>query len=193
MVGLGMCVGIVFIREKMDKRVTSPRDARQLSNLPQLGVIPSAEKAMTRWRFLPGQARRIDESESAVLQEPLLVESFRSTLASLMRESAGARRPQVILVTSPGPEEGQTTIASNLGKALAETGQRVLVFDGDFRRPRAHKAFGIPNTRGLVDLLADDSPIAEYPKELLSVSTSVTNLHVLPNGSRSEILMGSFP
>jgi capsular exopolysaccharide synthesis family protein len=116
----------------------------------------------------------------------MLAESFRVVLASLMRETAGFNRPQVILVTSPGPEEGKTTIASNLGRALAETGRRVLVFDADFRRPRAHKVLGVPNTRGLVDLLAETTPMDDYSREDFGVRTAYPHLYVLPNGRRSE-------
>ena len=84
----------------------------------------------------------------------LLAESFRVTLASLLRRPFDA---QVILVTSPGPGEGKTTIASNLAIALAEIGRRVLIIDADFRRPRVHKVFGVVNTWGLADLLAEQT------------------------------------
>lgn len=204
--GLGLCCGIVFLREKMDRRVNSPDHARQLFNIPQLGVIPSDEEGCDHEsrRFLPGLRRSPVTSEISGLlpapghpedhstnpsiysRKPLLAESFRVTLASLMRESVGLRRPQVILVTSPGPGEGKTTIASNLSMALAETGRRVLLCDADFRRPSVHKVFGIACTRGLVDLLAEQTPVVEYPREALGVRTSVPNLLVLPNGSRSE-------
>ena len=206
MVGLGLCCGIAFLREKkMDPRVGSPHHARQLFDLPQLGVIPSVEETAGRRRFLPalGRAPR-DQYETHGLQvlsdrdhsgpaspaiasqKLLLAESFRVTLASLMRQTTGPRRPQVILVTSPGPEEGKTTVTSNLAVALAETGRRVLVFDADFRRPKVHKVFGVANTHGLVDLLAEEAPVGEYSREALGVRTSIPNLLVLPNGSQSE-------
>jgi capsular exopolysaccharide synthesis family protein len=92
----------------------------------------------------------------------------------------------VILVTSPGPGEGKTTIASNLAIALAEIGRRVLVIDADFRRPRVHKFFGVVNTWGLTDLLTDQTPIAAYPKEVFGLRTAIPRLFALPNGGPAE-------
>lgn len=201
--GLAMSCGLAFLRERMDQRVRSPGHARQLFNLPQLGVIPSAEQAPSLWQSLPGPVRgRLAQSETDMVaaitnndgsvghfvssDHTLLAESFRVTLASIMRDSENLRRPQVLLVTSPGPEEGKTTIATNLGIALAETGRRVLILDADFRRPRAHKVFGVANTNGLANLLADDSPVNKYSRESLGVKTPVPNLFILPNGSQSQ-------
>ena len=180
--GLAVCFGIAFLREKMDKRVNSPKQARRLFNLPQLGVIPSVGEKGTSPNLLLGLA----QDRSAPPVNPLVAESFRLTLASLMRETAGALPPQVILVTSPCPEEGKTTIASNLGMSLAETGRSVLLVDADFRRPRAHKLFGIPNTKGLADLMSGESPVRSYGREALGVATLVPNLMVLPNGSQTQ-------
>ena len=200
--GLALCAGIVFLREGLNQRVSSPTHARQMFNIPQLGVIPSVEAAEPRRTLLPGLGLKNgaeDEAADGARFPPFvgvetgsspqvswLAESFRVTLASLVRESQGVGPPQVILVTSARPKEGKTTIACNLGKALAETGRRVLVLDADFRRPRVHKVFGLPSGRGLVDLLSEDTAIDEYPDEALSVGTSTPRLHILPNGRRSE-------
>ncbi len=203
--GLAICCVIGFALESSDKRVNSPRHARLLFNIPQLGVIPSVAELRQTRRFLPGIGGNSESEdrpasnliiggngdESSTIspvyaQRPLLAESFRVTLASLMRESAGAHRPKVILVTSPGPSEGKTTIASNLAVALAETGRKVLVLDADFRRPRVHKVFGLPNTHGVGDLLNEKLPVAAAPRETLGVRTAVPNLLILPNGTRTE-------
>ena len=198
--GLGLCCGIVFLRERLNQRVTSPDHARQMFNLPQLGVIPSLERPKIRKRLLttlgggsvvpqdlavPAFGASNLSAELVASGTPLHAESFRVTLASLMRGQMGTQ-PQVILVTSPGPEEGKTTITCNLGRALAETGRRVLVIDADFRRPRVHKVFGLPNAVGIVDLLSETTPIREYRRDALGFPTSISNLLLLPNGSRSE-------
>ena len=113
---------------------------------------------------------------------PEVAESFRVTLASLMRENGAGNRPQTILVTSPRPAEGKTTIASNLGVALAETGRRVLLVDADCRRPFLHKMFGVPNTWGLTNILAGDSEISDQ----LGIPTRFPGLMLLPNGPPPE-------
>jgi capsular exopolysaccharide synthesis family protein len=61
---------------------------------------------------------------------------------------------KVIMVTSPGPKEGKTTVCANLGVALAQAGKRTLGVDCDLRRPMIHKFFGSKNTYGVVDAIA---------------------------------------
>lgn len=202
--GLAICAGIGVLRQMLDQRVSSPIEARQLLNLPQLGVIPSlnGNTKQQRWTLpslgkgaqtelsitnaLPTSTGLSTLDPSSATREPLLAESFRSTLASLMRESASSRPPQVILVTSVGPAEGKTTIACNLGIALAESGRRVLVVDSDFRRPRVHSVFGLPNSRGLADILQGSSALNEIAREDLGERTALSRLWILPNGCRSE-------
>jgi capsular exopolysaccharide synthesis family protein len=196
MAGLILCCGIGIVIEKLQHRVTSPTHARGLFNLPQLGVIPSAVRTANHRQLLPGAGtmRPADTEASGLVSsinrlgdfttgddsdKYLLAESFRVTLASLLRRPFDA---QVILVTSPGPGEGKTTIASNLAIALAEIGRRVLIIDGDFRRPRVHKFFGVANTWGLTDLLTEQTPIAAYPKEAFGLRTAIPRLYALPNG-----------
>ena len=61
--------------------------------------------------------------------------------------------------------EGKTTVVSNLGIALAEIGNRVLLIDGDMRRPRLHKVFDQVNSWGLSDVLREKNAIEELPPD----------------------------
>ena len=78
-----------------------------------------------------------------------ITESFRGTLASILRNQASNKNQKMILITSPGPAEGKTTVVQNLGIALAESGRKVLLVDADFRRPHLHRKFSLPNEWGL--------------------------------------------
>jgi capsular exopolysaccharide synthesis family protein len=85
-------------------------------------------------------------------------EAFRLLLTSIL--FIGRRRPiQVVVVTSPGPSEGKSTVASNLALAFAETGRTALVIDCDMVRPRQHEILAVPNESGLGDLLAASEPL----------------------------------
>lgn len=188
--GLALTVGIVFLREKLDSSVKGPGLTRSLMNAPELGVIPSAELDRSRnsTKGLLKRFRRKESESSALIpyeemgESPsILAESFRGTLASLLGNHGYDELPRVILVTSSGPHEGKTLVTANLGIALAEAGRRVLLVDTDFRRPRLHQVFQVSNERSLVDLLNEQSPVADYTVEAFGLSTAIPGLTLLPN------------
>jgi succinoglycan biosynthesis transport protein ExoP len=83
----------------------------------------------------------------------LIAESFRAALASILFTRQSSRPPRTLVVTSPSPSEGKTTVVCNLAISIAETGQRVLLVDADTRKPRIHEIFDLPNEFGLTTLL----------------------------------------
>ena len=86
--------------------------------------------------------------------------------------------------------EGKTTVTSNLGIALAEISEKVLLIDADVRSPRLHKLFDLNNTWGLSDLLSDTDHAEERPLETLVQPTAASNLYVLPAGPTTEQIFG---
>jgi capsular exopolysaccharide synthesis family protein len=89
-----------------------------------------------------------------------LAEAYRHLRTSVLLSSAG-RAPRTLVVTSCVPSEGKTTTTINLAVTVAQTGARVLVIDGDMRRPSVHAAFGIENKHGLSNVLSSDMNEAE--------------------------------
>jgi receptor protein-tyrosine kinase len=79
--------------------------------------------------------------------------------------------------------EGKTTVASNLGIGLAEIGNKVLLIDGDMRRPRLHKVFEADNSWGLSDVLREKNAIEDLPLDALVKRTAVPHLYLLPSGA----------
>lgn len=189
MFGLALCVGIIFVRERLDRSIKAPGASRRLFNAPELGVIPNLGVngfAVNKRGWLGAKGMNgTHENGSALVVQPngpqYVTESFRSTLASILRAQASGKPQKIILVTSPGPSEGKTTVVHNLGMVLAETGRRVLLVDADFRRPHLHRKFGLPNEWGLIDVLCDDLPLDEYPPERLETPTGLPGLSILPN------------
>ncbi|MBT5127999.1 MAG: hypothetical protein HOM35_06945, partial [Rhodospirillaceae bacterium] len=59
------------------------------------------------------------------------------------------------------PSEGKTMLSFNLARVAAASGQRVLLLDGDLRRPRIHKSLGIPNDMSLIEVLNGDVQLDE--------------------------------
>jgi succinoglycan biosynthesis transport protein ExoP len=191
--GVALAGGLVFLRERMDRSIRSPGVSRRLFNAPELGVIPNLGQnggmlAKANWRAA-AKSRGLNgthEDPATALATwqsgpAFIAESFRGTLASILRNQATGKTQKMIMITSPGPAEGKTTVVQNLGIALAETGRRVLLVDADFRRPHLHREFSLPNEWGLIDLLLEDQPLSEYPPERLGSFTGLPGLSILPN------------
>jgi capsular exopolysaccharide synthesis family protein len=202
----GLMAGAAYAlwRELSDTRVRAPGELSAMLRMPELGAIP---KAPVRGHVSDGGLPRrpvlslmIESSTSeprsrsernrlvlATAQESLLIDSCRSVLTSLFA-SGRVPVPRKLTVSSVMRGEGKTTVTCNLGVTMAKWRKRVLLIDGDFRRPQLHGYFGTPNENGLSDLL--DTPAAELPEKLAqSVRPgSVDGLFFIPSGARSEQL-----
>ena len=97
-------------------------------------------------------------------------ESFRGLRSALMFMTTGSERPKMVLITSAVPNEGKSTVAANLARALALGGARVVLVDGDLRKGGLHRMKGLPGGPGLTDALNN-------PDEL----DKVIRINCLPN------------
>jgi capsular exopolysaccharide synthesis family protein len=95
-----------------------------------------------------------------------MAETFRTLRTNL--EFASVDKPlKTILITSPGSGEGKTTVATNLAAVMAQANKRVILLEGDLRRPRVHRALGMSNQIGLSDVFRgqmDIRDVARYSK-----------------------------
>lgn len=175
-----------FVRERSDSTLKEPGDASFLLNLPELGTVrrmperkalaaaPLSVKRSTR-RWL---RRSIGPNEQAYL----LAESFRSIATSILFSAADGRSPRVVVFTSAGPAEGKTTLVANTGAALARSGRKVLLVEGDLRRNRLDQIFGLPNEFGLSTLLSDPATALKNVKATVQ-QTREPRLGVLTSGA----------
>ena len=199
--GVLLGFGFVLLRERIDHRISAPGDAQVYLDLPELGVIPLDETAVSKQisagphaphRSVPaispqsvGKSRLSDCPELATWKRKpsLVAECARTTLTSILLPSKNGEGPRIIVLTSPSPGDGKTTVACNLSLAVAEIGRKVLLIDGDLRRPRLHKVFGIANNWGLSDVLWADTPLETVPIADVVRETEVCGLSLLPGGS----------
>ena len=108
------------------------------------------------------------------------VEQYRK-LAAALHHAQADRGLKAIIVTSANPGEGKSLTASNLALTLSQSYQRrVLLVDGDLRRPSLHNLFGVPNLAGLSDGLAHNSIQAIAVREISP------RLSILPSGPPIE-------
>jgi capsular exopolysaccharide synthesis family protein len=162
LMGLVVAVGLAFGIEYLDDTIKTPDDITRRLRIPLLGLVPAI-----RGERVP------------LLSEPVphdFGEAFRSLRTSLVFTSAG-EHTRIVAVTSSQPLEGKTTTAANLALALALGGSRVLVIDGDMRRPGLHKSLGVENNVGLSHLLQGQARVRDAVQR-----TAEPNLLMIPAG-----------
>jgi len=125
--------GIALARDQLDQTIHSAEEVPTLLGLPVLGTVP----AMSR-------RQKPQERGRAILLRPESpeAEAFR-TIRTAVFFGAPREQARTILVTSPAPGDGKSTLVSNLAIAMARAGQKILVLDADFRRPMQHTIFGV--------------------------------------------------
>ena len=189
----GLLIGfaVVILKDQTRRQVNEPGEVEAVLSLPELGVIPCSmasnlfSRTKPLWPPLLSGIRSEDGPVELVTwqQRPsMMAESFRALLASILFSGEEGARPQVIVVTSPNPGEGKSTVASNLAIALAEIHHRVLLIDSDMRNPRLHRIFSVENSWGLTDLLQGGGAIETLPLAGLCRGTEIPRLSVLPSG-----------
>ncbi|MDX2150553.1 MAG: polysaccharide biosynthesis tyrosine autokinase [Bryobacteraceae bacterium] len=196
--GLLLGYGCAFLHEhlyrrRLERRFASPGNAGRLLNVPELGVIPtknlgfSAQRPFFRIRRRKGTLS-LTSAAPETPREPLhiwgdktsiVAESFRLTLTSLTRTAPGNAAPRVVLVTSPSPGEGKTTVAANLGVAMAEVNRKTLVIDMDLRRPSVHSVFGLTPEKDWTSIVLGDEAITGEAVERFLHGTRFEGLSVL--------------
>jgi capsular exopolysaccharide synthesis family protein len=194
--GGGILLGLVlaFVIERVNRSLKSPGEVSLHLRVPALGVIPQCDLGLIRrpGRVDPlevlngnGNAPVPDERVELVTWQDspsVVAESFRSVITSILLSDAKGRPPKVIVVTSAARQDGKSTTVSNLGLALAEIGQKVLLIDADMRKPRLHQIFDVRNSWGLSDLLREKSSLKDCPLEAIARKTHINNVYLLPSG-----------
>ena len=172
-VGLMGAFGLVFLLEYLDRTIKDPQEVQKQFDLPVIGVVPHVEGnklfAMSDPRSPPAEAFR--------------------TLRTNIQYSSVDKPIKSILITGANPFCGKSTMSSNLGVTLAQSGALVLLVDADMRRPMLHKMFNISSEPGLSSLIFNEEleindvvrksehenllvmpsgPIPPYPAEMLA-------------------------
>jgi capsular exopolysaccharide synthesis family protein len=191
MTGLFAGVGFVLMRDRFNRNIEAPGISQGYLRLPELGVIPAAKLASRRLAWLPASTKvplqlKSNGQDSITREHANLAEAYRATLTSILLPTLHGEGPRVLVLTSPDPGAGKTTVTSNLGMATAEIGRRVLLVDADLRRPRLHRLFEIPNSFGLTDILRITTPLEDIPVNQLVRQTKIPGLYLVPSGPTTD-------
>jgi polysaccharide biosynthesis transport protein len=185
---LGCGVGLAFLLEYLDDSVRSMEDVERHLHLPAIAVIPQVDNARPK-RLLPLSGKKNAIALNGNGSQELLLtdidkrspvaEAYRHLRTSILLSTAG-RPPRTMLITSSVPSEGKTTTAVNTAISLAQTAAKVLIMDGDMRRPRLHSIFNLNNSTGLSALLSREASESEIAAAIQQDERS--GLYVLTAG-----------
>jgi polysaccharide biosynthesis transport protein len=196
-VGLMFGTAAAFAREHLDKSVHSRRDVQTATGLRVLGLLPAMRPASGvaalarraglhfRWRDARRAGRAVMAQAAAVASREgsewgKAREAFNGLHAGLSFATAGPSG-RMLIVASPLPGDGKTTVAVNLATTMARQGQKVLLVDGDMRRGMVHRALRLPRAPGLSDILLGASDLAGALRTVQIAPGR--NLCVLVNGT----------
>jgi len=154
-------LGLAFLFENLDSTLYTAEQIENVTKLPALGSIPNVEI----------QTRMVANNGSNPYGEAFL--RLRANIHSLNQDTPIS----TLVVTSPEPGEGKSTIATNLAIALAKSGQKVVIVDCDMRIPTQHRIWKLPNNKGLSKVLMQESDLEDAIQE-----TSIPMVQVLTSG-----------
>jgi capsular exopolysaccharide synthesis family protein len=184
--GLGLLLGLIGAlgRELFDRTIRGSEDAEQELGIALLGSLPNVLDGRGTYPYYGGSpkhaagAQPVSAPELVVHTHPksAVAEAARAVRTNLMFSSPD-RPYKALLVTSAGPSDGKTTVASCIAVAMAQAGQRVCLVDCDLRRPRVHVVFGSSAERGLSSALVEPEKLEQALQ-----ATTVPNLTLLPAG-----------
>ena len=187
-IAAGIFVGVVIsiLVDSTDQRIRSISEAEVALGATMLGLLPAFEGNRLSYSSRSGNGPRppeiaatpvIPQLPASSAPNSVYTEALRSLRTSLMLSRPGAP-PQVLLITSSVAGEGKSTLAANLAVVYAQQNARVLLVDGDLRRPILHQRMHLDETIGLSSALSgpDASPVHSAVPDL-------ANLHIMVAGS----------
>lgn len=185
---MGLIVSIlgVFMWEIIDINVKSKEDLLNRYELPILGAIPNFNVYKKRnyklQKLFPSLRNNnkqltnlidnIDNKTKFVITEAY--KSFRINLRFTLHSDECKK----VLISSPNPQDGKSTISANLAITIAETGARVLLIDCDLRKGRVHTIFHLKNAPGLSDTLSGMINVSYVIRK-----TNFSNLQLITMGT----------
>jgi len=207
----GLAVGLAFVFgvDALDRSIKTVDQAESSLGLPVFAAVPDTtdEGPVSR---LKRRSKAFGSSNYRVVvetPESPAAEAFRNLRAALSLLGPEAER-KVSLFTSAVPNEGKSFTSANYSLALAQQGYRVLLIDGDLRRPNMHRIFRFPSANkgnnsdedtppGVTDCLVGEADLASAARvippgeiQLVDESIELTGKILTATGGQLSVLAG---
>ncbi len=166
-IGLMLGGGLSLVRDWLDTRLRSADEISAILGVPVLGTVPH----MSQKESVTQRGRKVLLDSASGISE-----AYRTIRTSVFF-GAPDGQAKTLLVTSPAPGDGKSTLVSNLALTMAQAEQNTLIIDADIRKARQHEIFTLSDKSGLTSVLAGQQTL-----ESCLCKTKVENLHVLPAG-----------
>lgn len=170
--GVALGVGYALLASRIDRRLRSPEDIEKQFNVTVAGAVPQSDEIHRDRGDLVPIVVTHESARGSAISESLL--KLRTNLRYMHVDNP----PRVIVVTSPLPGDGKSTVAANLAAAFAVGGHPALLIDADLRRPVVAESFGLIEGIGLSNALAGEAELDDVLQ-----TTGITNLSVLASGT----------
>jgi capsular exopolysaccharide synthesis family protein len=166
----GLVAGLVLaiLLEKIHNIFYSIDDLKDTIKNPILGIIPRQKRKSVFELFSSSQQK-----------QSRFMDAF-DVLYANVRFLYGDSSLRSLAVCSAESGDGKSTVALHLAQTIASLGQKVLIVDANLRHPQLHQSLGLPNQKGLSNLLTDNR-IA--PSILIQQSQMTDNLFALTAGT----------
>ncbi|NET72751.1 MAG: polysaccharide biosynthesis tyrosine autokinase, partial [Sphaerospermopsis sp. SIO1G2] len=196
---LAVGIGIGFLLEKLDNTYHDVASLKEKIKLPFLGTLPT-DKSITGYQSSPVNLIAAEsESRKKPRKNNFLSNIFSRPLSNTGRNYYGqglfweslqvlyaniqllnSDQPiRSLTISSTMPGDGKTTVSFHLAQIAAALGKRVLLVDGDLRRPQVHNLSGLNNFLGLSNVLTSNMPVEQVIQEI----PNMTSLSVITAGS----------
>jgi len=205
--GLAVGLALVFGADALDRSIKTVDQAETTLGLPVFAAVPETtdEGPVSRLKRRSKAFGRSNYRVVVETPESPAAEAFRNLRAALSLLGPEAER-KVSLFTSAVPNEGKSFTSANYSLALAQQGYRVLLIDGDLRRPNMHKIFRFANLRnnseedstpGVTDCLVGEADVASAARripagefQLVDEDIELTGKILTATGGQLSVLAG---
>lgn len=161
--GLLLGLLVLYLLDRNSSEIISPEEFAAHFQERVIGLVPAESTAK--------EPLQVSDGRHA------FAEAFYHIRSSLLFLDYDGPMPKTLLITSAVPDEGKSTLSTNIALAFAFAGSKTLLIDGDLRRGQIHRVFDVPNQRGFSDVIQGTIT----PSQAI-VPTGTPNLSLMPRG-----------